>query len=212
MLGKLDKVVEGRRERMKDGEGQLGEGGATAVISGTVFHKVAATGKLQVVRALRGAKDGQGLALQFELQSSKLNDGATRRFFLLSPRVLYEDGMQGLFVLEKQKGKEIYAVTQVLRLDPAHDKGKDAGPAFAQRAADCFTINARAAALNEALEAARQLVAADKKVEAKAVLQKAWEAEIELERTDSIAERKRRVDPLENQVKEQIAALDKGGK
>jgi hypothetical protein len=153
VVGRLPKVTEGHRERMKDEEGDLGEGGTNIKMSGTTFYRVASTARLQVVKGLHGVGKDPTLALAFDAQVARLDRGGARRHFLVKPRVRCEDGMLGLFVLRKDKAG--LDVVQVVRFERSGEAvPADVEAAFLKRAEDLFLINQRLHELRAALDEA----------------------------------------------------------
>jgi hypothetical protein len=200
VVGTLGKVTEGKKERLKPGEGTLDEGGVSTSVSGTVFAKVQATAKLAVGKALHGTAE-PALTIAFDLQTAKLNDGAQKRHFLLTPRVALEDGMLGLFFLEKVKDK--LTVTRVLRHDP---KKNVTAETFTRLCEDLHALNAYLSELRFACEAATKLQATDRK-KAVEVLRKALQKKPELRESQGEQWRRMEVAPQEQKAKELFASL-----
>lgn len=200
VVGTLGKVTEGRKDRLKAGEGNLDEGGVSASISGTVFSKVQASAKLDVGKALHGTKE-TALAVTFDMQHAKLNDGAIRRHFLLTPRVALDDGMLGLWFLERDKGKLV--LSRVVRLDPKQAANADT---FRRLCEDLYTLNVRIHELKGACDIAMRTKAADK-AGAIAVLQKALASKATLLEAASERWKTSEVAPLEAKARKLLEDL-----
>jgi hypothetical protein len=200
VIAKLGKITEGKRERMKDGEGQLGEGGAVAAMSGTVFYKVQASAKLAVEKALCGTSE-RTLTATFDMQWAKLGSGEVKRQWLLTPRVTLEDDQLALFVLTKDKGAT--KVTRVVR----HDAKAETAEAFGKRVEDMFTINQRMHELDAACQAAQFEARKDKKAAA-AALRAVLEKKPKLLLPESDAALSSRAGPFEKRAKELASELD----
>jgi hypothetical protein len=209
-IGRISKAKEGKRERMKDEEGQLGEAGKMESRSGTVFHQVSATGTLAVEKALAGLEAQKSLSLVLDLQSARLGDGSIRRHFLLQPRVLFEEGMLALFVLEKGKGG--WGVAEVLRFDPMTEPGDDAEATFRKGAEDCFEINHRVSALKRCLEAAEAASDPEERSAKVGELRRVLEGKVKLLLPESDALLAARAGPWEKLLRERLAELVSGGK
>jgi hypothetical protein len=206
VAGTLARISEGRRERMKEGDGRLGEGTAVLDVAGTAFHRVQAAARLQALTVHAGeVKERESLAVAFELQAAVKPDGTKTRHFLLTPRVACEDGMLGLFVLEKEGARGGWRVAKVLRAGT----GARAEPAaaFLQRCADVVALNRRMHALREAIEAAKRLREAKDDAAAAQALEQALAGEPELQREDSQPLRAQHVAPLERRARELLGKL-----
>ena len=155
-IGTVGKVQEGKRERMKDGEAQLGEGGMVVNEAGTVFYKVQAGAKVTITKPLHGTKE-TSLQVGFPMQWAKLNDGSIKRHLLLTPRVEVREDSPLLLVLEKEKGN--YKVLAAMR----STQKEESPQAFAQRAEDVFAINVFQKTLREAIATAQELEGSDAK-------------------------------------------------
>jgi len=200
VAGTLGKITEGKKERLKGGEGSLDEGGVMASVSGTVFTKVQATAKLLVSKPLHGTKDDT-LTVAFDMQVAKLGDGGQRRHFLLTPRVPLEDGMLALWFLERDKGK--LTIARVVRLDPKKPTNAET---FTRLCVDLYAVNVRIAELKAAHDNALRSRATDKKG-AIAVLQKALEKPCTLLEAGSENWRRMEIDPLEQKVRKVLEDL-----
>jgi len=210
VIGRLGKVSEGRRERMKDDEGDLTEaGGATVKTSGTMFYRVASTARLAVVKPLVGIGKEPALPLAFDVQSARLDRGGNRRHFLVKPRVPCEDGMLGLFVLQKDKG--VWDVAQVVRHEAPADAPPDAEQTFLKRAEDLLLINQRLLDLRAALDdAAFQKERGERKAGA-AKLRTALDKRVRMLAEEDLAVLHAQVGPLEKRARELLGELDPDG-
>src|SRR4030095_1813211 len=88
VLGSLSRITEGRRERMKDRDAELGEGEAKISISGVVYNKVESTARLVVTESFCGpakASRGDRLSIRFDMQVAELPDGDKKRPLLIKP-------------------------------------------------------------------------------------------------------------------------------
>jgi len=140
VFGTLGSLKEGKKERLKPEEaGGLGEGGAQVVVSGAVFYRVKATGKLEAAEVHCGlGSAGEKIPIAFEMNTATLPSGDKKRH-LIGPEdraELFEETV-ALFVLEKPPGKAatIRRVTRFEAKSPEDlAKAKDV-------AADWYAIN-----------------------------------------------------------------------
>lgn len=152
VVGELQRLKEGRRERLEDNT-DLGGAGTSMQISGTVYYKVAATFAIDVYENLRGELP-RNATVRCELQMARLPSGDYQRRFRVGSRHLASEGMRALFVVRKAKGS--YELADLVPADPVHDKG-DLARSFATRAADLVAVAGRLAELREACALADRL-------------------------------------------------------
>jgi len=137
------------------------------------------------------------------MQWTKLPSGEVKRHFLLTPRVLLEDGMQALFVLDK--GKAGLRVVNVLRCDPKNETDE----AFRARAEDVYAINRWVAQLRGALASAKEKLEKDKDAAAR-TLRNALADKPKLQAEKSDAQLLLHASASENRVRELLKELEDG--
>lgn len=166
-IGTIDRLKDGKRERLKDGT-DLGGLGASMQVAGTVFYKVQATFAPKLTEVLLGEAPKPGTTARCELQAATLPSGERQQRFRTASRAQATDGALALFVLRKDKRG--FEVAEVVAADPAIDKGAggsgDLAANFTKRAQDVFTVSLRMQRLRDALDVADSLLARGGKPEA----------------------------------------------
>lgn len=166
-IGTIDRLKDGKRERLKDGT-DLGGLGSSMQVAGTVFHKIQATFAPKLSEVLLGEPLKSGATVRCELQAATLPSGERQQRFRTESRALASEDALALFVL--RKGKRGFEVAEVVAADAAIDKGAggsgDLAAGFAKRAHDVFTVSQRMQRLRDALEGAESLLARGGKPEA----------------------------------------------
>ena len=209
VIGTMDKIKEGRRQKLKDKEAHLGSGNAVSRVAGTQFFKVAARSKVKVGVCLAGKHPGRSVALAFDMQLARLPDGSYRRQMMQSTRTELKPGMAAMWVLGKGK-KKGYRVLHVIE-QPRKGRGdKPPSRAFEEDMRDFVGINQRIAGLKQALEVARQKRAKDPKA-AVQILEKALGRRLELENETNDRLLGMHVRPWERRARKLLDALSRDG-
>ncbi|MCC6671145.1 MAG: hypothetical protein IT458_08790 [Planctomycetes bacterium] len=208
VIGTLAKISDGKRERMKEGEGGLGEGGKVLQIAGTTFYRVQTTARVEVREVLTPTKPAATLMLAFPVQSSGMPDGTRQRHFLTTPRALCEEGMTGLFVVGKDPKKDAWSVLAAQRLDPKGETGGDPYKSFVAKARDGHAINQRVADLRVAVDDLRRTKSAASAKELKELLAR----KLELVTPEAESFRSMQLAPLEKRAREALEAAGHDGK
>jgi hypothetical protein len=200
VVGTLDKLKEGKRERLEDGK--LGNSTSNVSVSGTQYFKVAVTTQVVARAVLLGAGKDK-LPLEFDLQVARLPDGKERRQAMTANAPQLQDGTLALWVLaprDKGKGMEIL---HVVPFDPAQDKGDEA--AFTDAMRDAVGCSQRLGALKKALadfEGARDAAAKSK---ARDALRALVEAKFETKRPELQVLADTRLAPYEKRARDRLA-------
>ncbi len=209
-IGNLTGIRDGKKERLDEKDRGLGEGGSKVSIAGTVFFRVACTGKFAIQTPLHGAPGAKSMTLRFDIQLATLPDGTKDRRFLLPDSVRCEDDMLALVVArpddKTKRGDPI--VRQVLRFDAAIDKGADPQKAFHARATDVFRVAARKVELEETIEAAKFAHRQGRTADAKKLIDRVLEKKVDLVDPTHRGWLSRAVTPLEQAARELRESFD----
>jgi hypothetical protein len=207
-IGRLGKLKEGKRERLADGK--LGGARSQTSVSGTQFYKVEATAPMRVQEVLCGIEPTM-VTLVIELQLARLPDGKEHRQVRSGNGAEVGDGTLALFVFEPagQKGQRLL---HVIPFDPRLDDDVDAERVFTERMRDVYAVNARMAALRQALAAVDAAKEGEVRTKALAELQQCLDKRPELLRREDEPLLAMHVAPLEQQARKRLPAGDRGGK
>ncbi len=200
VFGTLDKLKQGRRRKIKDGDAHLGTGNSVVGISGTQFYRVPVKSKVKVETWLGGQKFGKTLKLAFEIQLARLPNGSYQRQMLTSGRARLAEGMVALWVLAKEKKtfKVLHAIPQ-----PKNMPRRGSTPparAFEEDMRDYVAINKRIADLRAAVSRAKDRRKAKDEAGARKILKEALDKRLELENDDDRLARQH-VGPWERRAK-----------
>lgn len=208
VFGTLSSLKEGKKERMKPEDGGLGEGGAQVVISGVVFYKIRATGKIETAEAHCGpATAGEKIPVAIDMQSATLPSGEKRRHLLSEGgRVeLQEEETVALFVVEKTPGKP-GVIRRATRFDvkTPEDRAK-----AKDQAADWYAINRAKLDLLMAIDEATTLRDRGDKPGAAAKLRAALDAKRTWRRLESDSDAAQALSPARTRATELLTELEK---
>lgn len=161
VLGKLERMKEGRKKKLDDKDAHLGTGNTVSRIAGTQFYKAPVKARLRVDCRLcgsrSGVKAGKHLMLAFDMQLARLPDGSYQRHVLGGSRATLEDGMFGLWVLAKARKGKVYEIRHVIPQPKKQEARGDMTPerAFDEDMEDFVAINKRIAALRKGVQSVR---------------------------------------------------------
>lgn len=207
-IGTIDRLKDGKRERLKDGT-DLGGLGSSMQVSGTVFYKIQATFAPKLTEVLAGDPLKSGTRVHCELQAATLPSGERQQRFRTESRALADEDALALFVL--RKGKRGFEVAEVVVADPALDKGAgesgDLAASFTKRAHDVFAVSQRMHRLRDALEVADSLLARDTKASATVPLRDLLAEKPSLAEPTHEAWLSMHCGPLERALKDKLAKL-----
>jgi hypothetical protein len=206
-VGKLEKLREGRRERLPDG--QLGGNGQVAQVSGTQYFKVTTAGQLAVHTTLVGKSPAARPVLEFEVQLARLPDGKERRQVRTGSGAEVTEGMLALWVVEQSPKTKRFALLHVVPFDARADKGVDPQRTFVDLATDITMVNQRVHDLRKALadcDAGGDQAARNKAMEA---LRQLLAHAPELRRPEDDGLTSMHAGPFEQRARERVAAADK---
>lgn len=156
VVGRLGKLKEGRRERLK--EARLGGGGTQMSVSGTQYWKVPVRARIADPVVLLGPEPGGRLDLAFDLQVARLPDGGEHRQSMTGNGAALADDALALWVVERpRKGRRC----ELLHVIPFHPKadaardGRDETAVFTANMTDFCAVNNRVAELRRVLAATK---------------------------------------------------------
>jgi hypothetical protein len=207
VYGSIVKYTEVKKERISEKDAVLGEGGMTLSMLGTVYYRIEAKADLTITETLAGDVKGKSVSILVTLQSAKLNDGSERFYILTRPPASFSTPANGVWVLEREKGKKDYRATRGAKYDVKNEPSADPLSTIRKRVEDQHAVNKRKADLTDALEkhaAARtkELVAeSGKRLKALDEAKKSYQ----LVETDAVAAQQ--LGPLEKRVKETLAEI-----
>lgn len=200
--GRLDKIKDGRRKRIKDPDAHVGVGSSVARVSGTQYYKAVAKTRILVDSLLAGAKVGAKLPMQFQVQLARMPGGNYRRTFLGKHRRDLVPGMVALWVVDTDKKAKTWSILHVL---PMRKDQKRA--VFDRDMRDVVAVNQRVVALRDALASAKSK--REKQPEAAIkVLRTALQGKVELEREENDRLVQRHVNPWRDRLRKLLRELD----
>ncbi len=202
-IGTLDRLKDGKRERLKEGA-DLGGAGTSMQIAGTVFYKVEATFVPKLDDVLFGQAPKANTTVRCELQVATMPSGERQARFKTESRALATEDALALLVL--RKGKRGYEVAEVVVADAAIDKG-DLATSFGKRARDVFTVCDRMRKLRDAGEMADRLLATGAKAAATVPLRTLLAEKPTLAEPTHDAWLSMHCGPLERALKDKLAKL-----
>lgn len=206
VFGAMGKYTEVRKERIADKDAVQTFGPVTWNAIGSVHYKVEAQADVKIEEVLHGDVKGTSVPVVFDLQLTKLNDGSERTCFLTKPAVAFSLPANGVFVVERVKGKKALRVVKYAKHDPLDEASGDPQATVRKRVRDQHAINLRKAELSDALEKAAAAKSAEEKTAARARLQALADAKptYRLPESDSVA--LMQLSALEKRVKDALQA------
>lgn len=202
VVGPIDKLKEGKRERLD--EGKLGNSSGSVSVSGTQYFKVPVTGQIQPRTMLIGSSKDK-VTLEFDQQVARLPDGKERRQAMTGNAPQIEAATLALWVLvprDKGRGMELL---HVVPFDAAQDKGADAEGAFTDTMRDFVAINQRLHGLKQALADLEGAKNAEAKAKARDALRAIVDAKFECQRPDVQAMATGKLLPYEKRARDRLS-------
>jgi hypothetical protein len=174
---------------------------------GIVYYRIEARAELTITETLAGDVKGKTASILVTLQAAKLNDGSERFYILTRPPASFSTPANGVWVLEREKGKKDYRATRVAKYDVKNETSADPLATIRKRVEDQHAVNRRKADLTDALEkhaAARSKELAAESAKRLKALDEA-KKNYQLVETDAVAAQQ--LGPLEKKVKETLAEI-----
>lgn len=207
VLGRLDKLREGKKRKVKDRDAHIGTGGGVSRISGAVYYRIHARARLAVESILAGKKTAKPLRLRLDYQLAQLPDGSKKRQLTSPPRPVISEEAVALWILAPAKmDRRSHEVLRAVVAPDAVSKDVKAGKRFRDHMRDLVAINQRIATLKKAVARARVASVLDSEA-AIHMLEKALAGKIELLDPESDRFLAAHVGPWERRARELVRNL-----